>query len=114
MSTTVSSPFPFTGETIVGVVSLEFTDGVAVFDGTLSQDSANLLRSNGFTVNAPLIGDAEDAVAVGAVEPAAPEDTRPALNASKSDWDDYAVSQGHDRGSLDELTRNEIRDLFTE
>lgn len=114
MSTTISSPFPFTGETVVGVVSLDFTDGVAEFEGTLSQEAAALLRSNGFTVNAPLIGDVIDESPLVPVVEEAPEDGRPTLNASKADWVDYAVTQGHDKGSLDELTRTEIQSLFTE
>ena len=38
---------------------------------------------------------------------------QPAGNASRSDWFDYAVAQGHQPGSLEDFTRDEIRDLFT-
>ena len=119
MSTTITSPFPFTGETTVGVVSLDFTDGVATFDGTLSQEAASLLRSNGFAVNAPII-ESEDTRDFDdpTIEPIDDDGdldqtpTMPAKSASKAEWVDYGVSQGHDRGSLEELTRTEIQILF--
>jgi hypothetical protein len=37
---------------------------------------------------------------------------QPAGNASKSDWVEYAVRAGYEEGSLEEFTRDEIRDLF--
>lgn len=37
---------------------------------------------------------------------------QPAGNASRSEWFDYAVSTGHHRDSLEDFTRDEIRDLF--
>lgn len=40
------------------------------------------------------------------------EGEAPAKSASKQDWVDYAVSQGHQEGSLDELTKAEIQSLF--
>lgn len=117
MSTKITSPFPFSGETTVGVVSLEFTDGVAEFDGTLSQEAAALLRSNGFTVSAPLIEsdatvDESPLVPVDVDVSGLEDDSAPAKNATKAEWVDYGVTQGHDRGSLEELTRTEIQSLF--
>lgn len=116
MSTTITSPFLFTGETLVGVVSLNFTDGVAVFDGTLSQEAADLLRAHGFTITAPVIGQPEalfvDDSPLVAPEGDADDGDIPAKNASKAEWIDYAETQGHFRGSLEELTRTEIQSLF--
>lgn len=37
---------------------------------------------------------------------------KPAGNASREDWVEFALSQGRFEGSLEDLTRNEIRDLF--
>lgn len=37
---------------------------------------------------------------------------QPAGNASRSDWFDYAVADGHHPESLEEFTRDEIRDLY--
>lgn len=115
MSTKITAPILFTGETTVGVVSLEFTDGVAEFDGTLSQEAAALLRSNGYTVSAPLIDSkatVDESPLVPVEEEADKESGIPAKNATKAEWVDYGVTQGHDRGSLEELTKAEIQSLF--
>jgi hypothetical protein len=37
---------------------------------------------------------------------------KPAGNSSRDEWVEYAVSQGLILDSLEELSRNEIRDLF--
>lgn len=37
---------------------------------------------------------------------------QPAGNASRSDWFDYAVANGHQPDSLEDFTRDEIRDLY--
>lgn len=115
-TTRITSPFPFEGETTIGPLDLTFVDGVATFPGVLSQDASTALRNAGFTVEAPLIGDADTELPPAAepVEEPAPGTPRPPKNASKSDWEDYAVEQGHDRGSLDELTRDQIIGLFDE
>lgn len=117
MSTKITAPILFTGETTVGVVSLEFTDGVAEFDGTLSQEAAALLRSNGYTVSAPLIvSDAtvDESPLVADEEEAGEESGIPAKNASKAEWVDFGVTQGHDRGSLEEMTRTQIQTVLDE
>lgn len=41
----------------------------------------------------------------------APAPARPALNASTSDWADYAAALGHDSGFADGLTRAELIEL---
>lgn len=41
------------------------------------------------------------------------EATAPAGNASKADWEAYALTQGRSNEELDGLTRDQIRDLFT-
>jgi len=44
--------------------------------------------------------------------PAAPSPTRPPGNASREDWADYAVANGHTEAGIEGMSRDEIRGLF--
>lgn len=44
--------------------------------------------------------------------PTVPADEAPAGNASKADWEAYALTQGRAPEELDGLTRDQLRDLF--
>lgn len=108
MSTKISSPFPFTGETAVGAVSLTFVDGEAEFNGTLSHDARRRLHAHGFTVEGgvdPGFGGSPELVVESSSDAPAKSDTKAA-------WVDYGVSQGHARGSLEELTKAEIQSVL--
>ena len=108
MSTKITSPFAFTGETSVGTVALTFKDGSAEFNGTLSHDARRRLHAHGFTV--------EGSVDPGFGEPSDERVTEPsdvpAKSDTKAEWVDYGVSQGHARGSLEELTKAEIQSVL--
>jgi hypothetical protein len=41
-------------------------------------------------------------------------DGPPAVNAVKADWVDYAVAQGYDQTGAEDMTKQELIDLFTE
>jgi hypothetical protein len=101
----VIAPFGMSGEAHVAGLTLNFDAGVAVAD--VNAADARRLRAQGFTV---VEFEPESAPPTVALPPGA--DDRPARNASKSDWVDYAVLRGHVRESLDELSRDEIRGLF--
>lgn len=40
------------------------------------------------------------------------EDARPSGNASRDEWEAYALANGRTEDDVADLTRNEIRDLF--
>jgi hypothetical protein len=103
----IIAPFGITAQVNVAGLSLDFKGGVAEVD--VSAQDARRLRAQGFTVDT-----AEPASAPATTFLAPGEDDRPARNASKSDWVEYAVLRGHQEGSLEELTRDQIRDLFAE
>jgi hypothetical protein len=50
----------------------------------------------------------------GAVDAVASTNDRPAGNASRDEWESYALANGKTTDDLDGLGRNEIRDLFDE
>lgn len=110
MSTKITAPFAFTGETTVGAVSLDFKNGVATFDGTLSNEARRRLHAHGYGV--------EGQIDPGFGEPHTPiittedESGAPAKSDTKAAWVDYGVSLGHARGSLEELTKAEIQSVL--
>jgi hypothetical protein len=70
MSTTIHSPVKdYTGRTIIGPISLNFTDGEAKYDGELSEGVKNYLTANGYGVNGKAGDPAETP------EPADPRET---------------------------------------
>lgn len=101
----IIAPFRITGQVNVAGLALDFEDGVADLD--VDAGDARRLRAQGFTVAE---FEPESAPATALLAPG--EDGRPAGNASKADWEDYAVLRGHHRESLEELSRDQIRDLF--
>jgi hypothetical protein len=101
----IIAPFGITAEVNVAGLSLDFKAGVA--EGDVSAQDARRLRAQGFTVDTAEPASAPPLLAPG-------EDGKPARNASKSDWVEYAVLRGHQEGSLEELSRDQIRDLFAE
>jgi hypothetical protein len=101
----VIAPFGMSGEALVAGLTLNFTESVAVAD--VSAADARRLRAQGFTV---VEYEPESAPATVALPPGA--DDRPARNASKSDWVDYAVLRGHTPESLEDKTRDQIVALF--
>lgn len=52
---------------------------------------------------APILGGSTEGEVVSAA---------PTRNASKVDWVDYAVTQGADRGETEELSRDELAELY--
>lgn len=102
----IIAPLGLSGEYRVAGLVLEFDGGVSHAED-LSDRDARRLRSQGFIVDT-----AEPDSAPAEVFLAPGEDGKPSGNASKSDWEDYAVSRGHFRESLEELSRDQIRDLF--
>lgn len=64
------------------------------------------------TVNVP-DGDVSRWQASGWVADAVADD-RPAGNASRGEWVAYALAQGADEDAVEDLTRDELRDLYTD
>ncbi|GAA2772819.1 hypothetical protein GCM10010470_00410 [Saccharopolyspora taberi] len=94
----VSAPTPYTG-TVVGV---EFVDGT----GETSDPAAlaYFRRHDAYSID----GDEQPAApASGPVE-------MPKPSARKSDWLDYAVSQGMSRDDAESLTRDDLARFFTD
>lgn len=101
----IVAPFRTSDELHVAGLTLKFEGGVTEHDVTASQ--ARRLRAQGFTVV-----DFEPESAPASIALAPGEDGKPPRNASKSDWVEYAVLHGHQEGSLEELTRDQIISLF--
>lgn len=106
----------FTG-TVVGV---QFTDGAGDTD---NPTALSYFRRHGYTVGedteasedkTPETPVNED---VSVAEETTDEDTpvvKPAGNASKQAWYEYALANGFDADELDGLDRNELRDLVAD
>lgn len=95
----VTTPQPgFTGES----VGVHFTDGVGECpDGP----ALRYFRAQGYGVE-PVAELAEP-------EPAEPADSRPARNASTEAWRAYATEHGLTADDANELTRDQLVELFT-